>query len=131
MLQRAKEVTRAGPFTHIEYARWADDVVILVDGHRKWKRLVKIVITGLLEELGKLDVQLNREKSRLVNMEWGNTFTFLGFEFRRVKTRKGNGVCKLWAYSSASGCMLAGIPIYRRSPLITSINLIIPMAITA
>jgi len=89
MLERAKEVTRTGPFTHIEYARWADDLVILVDGHRKWERLLKMVITRLLEELGKLDVQLNREKSRLVNMERGKTFTFLGFEFRRVKTRKG------------------------------------------
>lgn len=89
MLERAKEVTRTGPFTHIEYARWADDLVILVDGHRKWERLLKMVITRLLEELGKLDVQLNREKSRLVSMERGKTFTFLGFEFRRVKTRKG------------------------------------------
>jgi RNA-directed DNA polymerase len=89
MLERAKEVTRTGPFTHIEYARWADDLVILVDGYRKWERLLKMVITRLLEELGKLDVQLNRDKSRLVNMERGKTFTFLGFEFRRVKTRKG------------------------------------------
>jgi len=89
MLERAREVTRTGPFTHIEYARWADDVVILVDGHRKWDRLLKMVIKRLREELGKLDVQLNREKSRLVNMERGGTFTFLGFEFRRARTRKG------------------------------------------
>ena len=59
----AKEVTRTGPFTHIEYARWADDVVILVDGYRKWDRLLKMVITRLLEELGRLDVQLNRRRA--------------------------------------------------------------------
>ena len=32
MLERAKKVTRCGRFTYIEYARFADDLVILVDG---------------------------------------------------------------------------------------------------
>ena len=31
MLERAKEVTRCGRYTYIEYARFADDLVILVD----------------------------------------------------------------------------------------------------
>jgi len=31
MLERAKEVTRRGPYTYLEYARFADDLVILVD----------------------------------------------------------------------------------------------------
>ena len=31
MLERAKEVTRRGQYTYIEYARFADDLVILVD----------------------------------------------------------------------------------------------------
>jgi hypothetical protein len=30
MLERAKEATRAGRYTYVEYARWADDLVILV-----------------------------------------------------------------------------------------------------
>ena len=33
MLERAKEVTRNGRFTYIEYARFADDLVILIDAH--------------------------------------------------------------------------------------------------
>jgi RNA-directed DNA polymerase len=31
MFERAKEVTRCGRFTYIDYARFADDLVILVD----------------------------------------------------------------------------------------------------
>jgi RNA-directed DNA polymerase len=36
MLEKAKEVTREGRYTHIEYARFADDLVVLVDCHRRW-----------------------------------------------------------------------------------------------
>ena len=31
MLERAKEVTRRGAHTYVEYVRFADDLVILVD----------------------------------------------------------------------------------------------------
>lgn len=36
MLEKAKEATREGKYVHLEYARFADDAVILVDGHHKW-----------------------------------------------------------------------------------------------
>src|SRR6202171_6412752 len=35
MLERAKETTRYGKYTCIEYARFADDLVILIDAHPK------------------------------------------------------------------------------------------------
>ena len=41
MLEKAKETTRQGEYEYIEYPRFADDLVILVDGYRKWGRLVK------------------------------------------------------------------------------------------
>ncbi len=88
MLARAKEVTRKGQYTHIEYVRYADDMVILVDGHRRWDWLEKAAYQRLLEELAKIDVQLNTEKTRLVDLTQGETFSFLGFNFRRVKTRR-------------------------------------------
>ena len=50
MLERAKEVTRQGRFTYVEYARFADDLVILIDGYRKWDWLVQAVSRRLLEE---------------------------------------------------------------------------------
>ena len=33
MLERAKAATRYGKYTYVEYARFADDIVILVDAH--------------------------------------------------------------------------------------------------
>jgi 3-phosphoglycerate kinase len=33
MLERAQKVTWRGPYTYIEYPRFADDVVILVDAY--------------------------------------------------------------------------------------------------
>jgi len=89
MLEKAKEVTRNGRFTYIEYARFADDLVILVDGYRRWEWLLKGAWRRLCEELAKLNVQLNTEKSRIVDLTKGETFSFLGFEFRQVHTLQG------------------------------------------
>jgi RNA-directed DNA polymerase len=89
MLERAKEVTRRGRFTYIEYARFADDLIILVDGYRKWKWLLEAAFRRLCEEFEKLDVQMNQEKTRIVDLTQDETFSFLGFDFRRVKTRRG------------------------------------------
>ena len=89
MLERAKEVTHHGRFTYIEYARFADDLVVLVDGFRRWEWLLKAAFKRLKEEFEKLDVQINEEKSRIVNLDQDETFSFLGFDYRRVKTRRG------------------------------------------
>jgi len=89
MLERAKEVTRYGRFTYIEYARFADDLVILVDGFGKWEWLLNAANQRLVEEFEKLDVQMNQEKTRTVDLSRDETFSFLGFDYRRVKTRRG------------------------------------------
>ena len=89
MLEKAKEVTRNGKYTYIEYARFADDLVILVDGYRRWEWLLKGACRRLCEELLKLDVSLNKEKSKIVDLAKGESFSFLGFEFRQVKTLQG------------------------------------------
>lgn len=89
MLERAKKVTSGDGYQHIEYARWADDIVILIDAHPKWEWLKKAVHKRLREELTKLKVELNNEKTKTVNLKKGETFSFLGFDFRRGKTRQG------------------------------------------
>ena len=89
MLERAKEVTRQGRYHYIEYARFADDLVILIDGYRRWRWLEKAAYKRLLEELAKLEVELNRDKTRRVDLANGESFRFLGFEIRRAKTRRG------------------------------------------
>lgn len=89
MLERAKEATRCNGYQHIEYARWADDLVILINGHRQWDWLRRGVQKRLREALAELDVELNLEKTRAVDLTNDETFSFLGFVFRRVKTRRG------------------------------------------
>jgi len=88
-LERAKEVTRKGKYTYIEYARFADDLVILVDAHRRHEWLLQAVERRLREALAVLHVTINEEKSRMVDLARGETFSFLGFDFRRVKSRRG------------------------------------------
>jgi RNA-directed DNA polymerase len=89
MIERAKQVTRNGRYTRIEYARFADDLVVLVDGFWKWAWLFKAAYKRLRQEFEKLDVQMNQDKTWLVDLTRDGTFSFLGFDYRRVKTRRG------------------------------------------
>lgn len=89
MLERAKEVTRHCGFTVLEYARFADDLVVLVSAHPKQRWLRGAVEKRLREEFAKLDVEVNEEKSRRVDLKRGESFGFLGFEFWRVRSRAG------------------------------------------
>ncbi len=89
MLERAKGVTRNGAHTYVEYVRYADDLVILVNNDRRQDWLVEAVGRRLREELANLDVRLNEEKSRIVDLSRGESFGFLGFDFRRVRSLRG------------------------------------------
>jgi RNA-directed DNA polymerase len=89
MLERAKETTRNGRYTYIEYARYADDLVILVDAYPRHDWLLRAADKRLREELAKLHVEINEEKSRVVDLGKGESFGFLGFEFRRVRSLRG------------------------------------------
>jgi len=88
MLEKAKRVTKTGPYTHLTYARFKDDIVICVDEHRKWEWLYNGVKRRLYEELEKLEIPVNTEKSKEVNLTKKESFDFLGFTYRRVITRK-------------------------------------------
>jgi RNA-directed DNA polymerase len=63
--------------------------VILVNNDRRQDWLVEAVHRRLREELAKLDVRLNEEKSRIVDLSRGESFGFLGFDFRRVRSLRG------------------------------------------
>jgi hypothetical protein len=86
MLERAKETTRNGRYTYIEYVRYADDLVILVDAYPRPDWLLRAADKRLREELAKLHVAINEEKSRVVDLGKGGSFAFLGFEFRRIRS---------------------------------------------
>jgi len=89
MLEQAKEVTRNGRWTAIEYARFADDLVVLVNAHPRQRWLRRGVEKRIREELAKIQVEVNEEKTRTVDLRKGESFGFLGFEFRRVRSRAG------------------------------------------
>jgi RNA-directed DNA polymerase len=89
MLERAKETTRNGRYTYLEYARYADDLVILVDAYPRHDWLLRAADKRLREELAKLHVEINEAKSRVVDLGKGESFGFLGFAFRRTRSLRG------------------------------------------
>jgi RNA-directed DNA polymerase len=89
MLERARKQTREGRQTCIEYARYADDLVVLVDGQPQNEWLQRKVDRRLREELALLEVEVNEEKSRAVDLANGDSFGFLGFDIRRTRSRHG------------------------------------------
>ncbi len=88
MLERAKAVTQDGGYTYVEYVRYADDLVILVNGHWRNAWLLTAVNRRLREELAKLDLRVNEEKSRVVDLTTGEAFGFLGFTIRRLRSKR-------------------------------------------
>ncbi len=87
MLEKAIKTTRYGKYTAVQYARFADDLVILIDAHPRHDWLVRAVERRLREELANLRVEINEDKSRMVDLAKGESFTFLGFEYRRIRSR--------------------------------------------
>ena len=87
MLEKAIATTRRGKYTHVQYARFADDMVILIDSHPRNDWLLRAVNKRLREELARLRVEINEDKSRTLDLTKGGSFAFLGFEYRRVLGR--------------------------------------------
>ena len=77
MLEKAIQTTRRERYTHVQYARFADDMVILIDSHPRCDWLTKAMEKRLREELAKLQVEINEEKSKIVDLANGGNFTFL------------------------------------------------------
>ena len=89
MLERAKATTFVGSTSAVEYVRYADDLVVLVYANRRWDWVLTAIQRRLREELARLKVEVNEEKSRVVDLRKGESFGFLGFDFRRVLSRWG------------------------------------------
>src|SRR6202047_3984277 len=131
MLERAREVTRNGRYTYIEYARFADDLVILIDAYKRHDWLVGAVDKRLREEFDKLQVEINDEKSRMVDLERGESFGFLGFDFRYLRSRRGawrpHYTPKLKKRTALVRELKAVFRRYRSQPIGRVINLINPV----
>jgi hypothetical protein len=83
--------TAEGPYEAVNYHRFADDIVITVSGHHSKRGWAKRALQRLQEQLAPLGVELNEEKTKVVDTLTGEAFGFLGFDLRRVPKRKGRG----------------------------------------
>ena len=89
MMERAREATRRRGYYNLDFIRSADDMVILVHGHHNEDRLLSTVHRRLKEELDNLHVQMNQDKTNVVNLKEGGCFSFLGFDVRLNRNREG------------------------------------------
>jgi RNA-directed DNA polymerase len=67
MLEQAQNTTKQGDREVVRYTRFADDLIVLVSSHSKARHWALKVEQRLREELGKLDLTVNEEKSRVVD----------------------------------------------------------------
>jgi group II intron reverse transcriptase/maturase len=81
--------TAQGTYEAVNYHRFADDIAITVSAHHTKRGWAERALQRLQEKLTPLGVELNREKTTLVNTLDGEAFGFLGFDLRRVRPRKG------------------------------------------
>ena len=83
--------TAQGPYEAVNYHRFADDIVITVSGHSTKRGWAERALQRLQEQLVPLGVELNQEKTKVVDLLKGEAFGFLGFDLRRVRKRKEEG----------------------------------------
>ena len=80
---------RDGRWERVVYTRYADDMVVLVDGYPQWQPHVDLIRKRLDEELKKVAIEINEEKTKVVDFGSGGSFGFLGFDLREGRNRYG------------------------------------------
>jgi hypothetical protein len=83
--------TAEGDYEAVNYHRFADDIVITISGHHTKRGWAERALQRLQEQIAPLGVELNREKTKMVNTLNGEAFGFLGFDLRRVRKQRGDG----------------------------------------
>src|SRR3954454_16165690 len=83
--------TAEGNYEAVNYHRFADDIVITVSGHHTKRGWAERARQRLQEQFARIGVELNQEKTKVVDLLRGEAFGFLGFDLRRVSKRDGNG----------------------------------------
>jgi RNA-directed DNA polymerase len=83
--------TAQGPYEAVNYHRFADDIVITVSGHHTKRGWAARALQRLQEHLARLRVEVNTEKTKVVDLLRGEAFEFLGFELRRETNRARDG----------------------------------------
>jgi RNA-directed DNA polymerase len=83
--------TAEGDYEAVNYHRFADDIVITVSGHHTKRGWAERALQRLQEQFELIGVELNPEKTKVVNTLKGEAFGFLGFDLRRVRKPGGDG----------------------------------------
>jgi len=78
-----------GKWERMIYTRYADDMVILVDGYPQWQPHVGQIQKRLDQELKKVEIEINEEKTKVVDFGSGGSFGFVGFDLREARNRFG------------------------------------------
>jgi RNA-directed DNA polymerase len=69
--------------------RRATHLVVVVKGTKAHAEAIREECRAFLEGELKLQVEVNEEKSRTVDLRRGESFGFLGFDFRRIRSKQG------------------------------------------
>ncbi|KVO09809.1 group II intron reverse transcriptase/maturase [Burkholderia ubonensis] len=91
MFDEIRRKTAQGSYEAVNYHRFADDIVTTVSGHHTKRGWAERALLRLREQLAPLGVELNTEKTVVVDTLRGDAFGFLGFDLRRERKRAGNG----------------------------------------
>jgi RNA-directed DNA polymerase len=86
-----RKKTATGSYEAVNYHRFVDDIVITVSGHHSKEGWAQLALRRLEEQIVQLGVELNREKTKVVNVLKGEAFGFLGFDMRCVEKRDKSG----------------------------------------
>jgi RNA-directed DNA polymerase len=89
MAEEMEKRRREGKWERVIYTRYADDMVVLIDGHPRWQPPIDEIRKRLEAELKKVEVEINEEKTRVVDVKEGGSFGFLGFDLREARNRLG------------------------------------------
>ena len=91
MFEAIRCKTADGTYEAVNYHRFADDIVITVSGHSTKRGWAHRALHRLQEQLAALGVEMNPEKTKVVDTLKDEAFGFLGFDLRRVRKREGDG----------------------------------------
>jgi len=83
--------TAEGAYEAVNYHRFADDIVITISGHHTKRGWAERALQRIREQFALIGVELNQEKTKVVDTLKGEAFGFLGFDLRRVRKRNGEG----------------------------------------
>jgi RNA-directed DNA polymerase len=93
MLEDMRVASFDGKYFGLDYVRFADDIVVMVNYGRS--NLASMAMQRLGERLSKLKLRVSREKSRIIRLFKGNSFNYLGYNFALISTGIRASDCKV------------------------------------